>query len=601
MLIGFDLTHHPSQTRPHTAAAGSADHQPRDTTGDAGEVTGLLAQAAHAKTLEESQRLVAAAEDLRHSRAAAARADRDVDLAHAMVHETLTPVPVFEHHTAATDWLADETTTADPQAMQHHILAQASLWYERLPEAVKTHPEELAQQAVGTARSLAGGYGRQAAAAEAVFLDHVEGMHRRSTTARDELTEDEEEVGADVDADPDTDDTGKDDDKSDSGKGDGKDSDGKDSGSKHSDDDSSDDGDDDDDEKDSRPPWLKHQSRAADDRARAENMPSGSAYEGLPGAETSSTRAPALHQLTDDSGDVVDENDLGLQTWQQRQQPSHHGRRAAADTGSDQALSEGTTLDNDLVNYVPLEDDRHRQFVETGDGWTETRKGSAMHGAQCPSCQGHGRVAVRQANPRPPAAPRRRTAYSGVPQIDQIVSPSDTEREETELPAEVAFPWVVDSGNQQRNIDEAEKQLTEREQRRGASRRRVAEMAAREAYRQVLAGQDDSGWAGDMGGKGWMDNPTYPDGSPSNLEVDDPVYGQGGDQPNRALRPYGGDAAHDYTNNPGMDWQPVDDTHYDRGGRQQSTSARYHDDPQIAQALAFVRQRRALLDRRNRY
>jgi hypothetical protein len=118
---------------------------------------------------------------------------------------------------------------------------------------------------------------------------------------------------------------------------------------------------------------------------------------------------------------------------------------------------------------------------------------------------------------------------------------------------------------------------------------------------QVMAGQDDSGWLGDMGAGGVA--PGEQDGGnpapPSNLGQPDPVYGYGGDQGDRTLRPYGSDEANDVTNNPGMGWQPGQPSQYDEGGRGnvvgQPTASRIEQDPELRKALAYARQRREYL------
>lgn len=195
----------------------------------------------------------------------------------------------------------------------------------------------------------------------------------------------------------------------------------------------------------------------------------------------------------------------------------------------------------------------------------------------------------------------RHEAYSGLDQIQQTVDPSDTHLQPTPLNPEVAFPWVTSPQNVNQVIAETEQQLAERDQRRGAALKAVE--AARRAYAQVMtaAGYDASGWAGDMGAQGY--GPGQQEGPPPpghNLGQPDPVYGYGGDQGDKPLKPYGADEASDYTNNPGMDYQPGDDAHYDVGqsgaSATQRTSAKHHGDPEIQRALKFIAQRKAWLD-----
>lgn len=192
----------------------------------------------------------------------------------------------------------------------------------------------------------------------------------------------------------------------------------------------------------------------------------------------------------------------------------------------------------------------------------------------------------------------RHEAVSGLDQVQQTVDPHDNGLAPTPLNPEVAFPitWEIGGANVDRTIAETRQQLAERDSRRGASR--LAQIAARKAYAEAMkqAGfQDDSGWAGDMGAGGYQE---VPPGAPGhNLGMPDPVYGEGGDNGNQPLKPYGASEADDYTNNPGMDFQPGDDTHADVGGRQMATAARHADDPEIQRALKFIAVREQWLDR----
>lgn len=192
----------------------------------------------------------------------------------------------------------------------------------------------------------------------------------------------------------------------------------------------------------------------------------------------------------------------------------------------------------------------------------------------------------------------RHEAYSGLPQVQQTVDPSDTHPEPTPLNPEVAFPitWEIGGGNVDRTIAETRQQLAERDSRRGAAKR--AQAVAREAYANAMkeAGfMDDSGWAGDMGAGGYQE---VPPGAPGhNLGQPDPVYGEGGDNGNQQLKPYGAAEADDVTNNPGMNYQPGQDTHADVGGRQMATGARHADDPEIQRAMKFIAVRDAWLDK----
>lgn len=296
-------------------------------------------------------------------------------------------------------------------------------------------------------------------------------------------------------------------------------------------------------------------------------FPTGNYEEALPESATTSERAPQIQELegapSSGATDVSQENDPGLGVT---------NSTADADNG------------------------------DANTRRSASKKESSMPHAQCPTCGGHGRVAVR-ATP-----PNAKEAFSGLPQIQQVIDPSDTQPQATPLPQEVAFPWVTDPANIQRAIQQTEQQLVERNQKSPLVS--AANLAARAAYKRVMAGgYDDSGWAGDMGAQGWQ--PGQQDGGnppSSNLGQPDPVYGYGGDQADRAVKPYGAQEADDYTNDPGQNWQPGQPTQMDLGGRQQSTDAlnNYQTgpnaggkaarlDPEIAKAQQFIAQRQAFL------
>lgn len=303
-------------------------------------------------------------------------------------------------------------------------------------------------------------------------------------------------------------------------------------------------------------------------------FPTGNYEQALPLDATTSERAPAIQELegapSSGASDVSSENDPGLGVT---------NSTADADNG----------------------DANTRRSASR-------KEATPMQHAQCPTCGGHGRVAVRR-------IPKE--AASGLDQIQEIADPKDNPKQ-TPLPAEVAFPWVMNPADIQKAIAQTEQQVAERNAKSPlasqASRRQAAQQAAEAAFKRVMAGgYDDSGWAGDMGAQGWQ--PGQQDGGnapSSNLGQPDPVYGYGGDQPDRPVKPYGAMEADDYTNNPGQNWQPGQPTQMDLGGRQMSTDApntyqvgpnagqkAASVDPEIAKAKAFIAQRTAWLQGRD--
>ena len=114
-------------------------------------------------------RAVAALDGHDRARADSLQADRELDLGARLAAQRLTPVPLHERHTAATDWLAD---AEQPAGLEYRtaMIAEASAWYGRLEQAVREDPAELAEQARGRARTLASAHGSLAGPAEREFL-----------------------------------------------------------------------------------------------------------------------------------------------------------------------------------------------------------------------------------------------------------------------------------------------------------------------------------------------------------------------------------------------------------------------------------------------
>jgi hypothetical protein len=563
---------------------------------DSRTVAALRHQASLATDYAEQQRLIQAAEDVQLGLQQQAARERETDLAASLI-TPIVPGRVHELHTIATDWIGTEPTTLDQRTAQNQMIARGTVWYQNLQLPVRADPEEFVEQARGFARRTAGAFGEQADAAEQAFFEHVAGMRAR-----------EERSGIFAEA---------------------------------------------------AAPLPGKQGDPAD------TFTTGGGQDWLPADATSSNRAPQLQELAAESPgqDVVPENDPGLgsaspdpavaaqeQTATPRTAVNGHDLEAFPRCAKcDKPVSPiemAHTANNDVV---------HGSCV----GITGSHKeGQQMQQAACPTCGSH--VAVRQA-PAPSITDiiaGRRTAYSGLPQIDQVVDPSDTQASATPLPQEVAFPWTLTPGQVENTIGEAEQQIADRETRKGAALRhqagaaateayrlaynevvrqglarmdpgatvfdpvvrhatlaheaqRLGQAAAKEAIRLILAGQDDSGWLGDMGQGGVA--PGQQDGGnapSSNLGEPDPVYGYGGDNGNQPMRPYGADEANDYTNNPGMNWQPGQPLQDDLGGRgpstenpvgggvvpkQSSVVAVEANDPDLQRALAYVRSRRAYL------
>jgi hypothetical protein len=558
-------------------------------------VASLRQQAAMATTHDSQQQFMAAAEDAQRRVTQQATLDRETDLV-AAVTTTIVPGRVHELHTAATDWLAESPTGSSQRTAQHEMIAKGTVWYQGLAHPVRADLAEFVEQARSFARRTTGAYGEQAQSAEQAFFEHVASMRDR-----------EEQAGIFAQAAP-------------------------------------------------------MPSQPGDPEG---TFTTGGGQDWAPADATSSNRAPQLQELAaPESQDLTPANDPGVGAGDPDPQVAAQERVASVRLAHDAADLEAFPRCAKCNRPVAPIEMAHTATNEPVHGSCvgitgSQTKGQHMQTASCPTC-GTGRVAVRQA-PSPSIVEMvngRHLANSGLPQIDQVVDPSDTQAAPTPLPEEVAFPWGIVPGQVENTIGQAEQQLAERETRKGASLRHQAGMAATEAYRLTYnevvrqgmarfdprgsfdpvvrhaslarraqqlgqqaaqeairlimqAGQDDSGWLGDMGQGGVA--PGQQDGGnpPStNLGEPDPVYGYGGDNPNQPLKPYGADEADDYTNNPGQNWQPSQPLQMDLGGRGYSTEAPAGggaapkqasladieaQDPELQKALTFARHRRAFL------
>lgn len=140
----------------------------------------LLAEIAAAPTLREQSTLVAELDALRASKTARVQADRDLDLAGAVVQESLTPVLTHSFHTASTDWLSEADI---PSVDANRVHAEASLWFGKTSSMVKADEEEFTEQASGVARRLASQFGEGAPEAQRLFMDYVAFLLRREAAS----------------------------------------------------------------------------------------------------------------------------------------------------------------------------------------------------------------------------------------------------------------------------------------------------------------------------------------------------------------------------------------------------------------------------------
>jgi hypothetical protein len=561
---------------------------------DSRSVALLRHQAAITTDYAEQVRLTQAAEEAQQQINRAAALDRETDLGASAI-SILVPGRVHELHTTATDWMGEISTAPDLRTAKNEMLSHGTVWYQGLPVEVRADTHEFVEQARGFASKTAGRYGEQADVVEQAFYEHIAALRQR-----------EEQLGVFTAA-----------------------------------------------------PMPSQPGDPAD------TFTTGGGQDWLPEQATSSNRAPQLQELAEGSPtqDVVPENDPGLGSTDSDPAVAAQQRSAAAHTAVDASDLEPFPRCAKCHQPVPPVEQAHTADNQPVHGscvgitGSHTR-GQKMQAAPCPTC-GQGHVAVRQA-PQPSITEivaGRRVGYSQLPQVDQIADAADNPSA-TPLPQEVAFPWTLAPGQVENTIGEAEKQIAERETRKGASLRQLASQAGVEAHRMTYnavvqqgmaryfpgdrtfdpmgrhatlarqanqlgrqasyeaariimqGGQDDSGWLGDMGQGGVA--PGQQDGGnapSSNLGEPDPVYGYGGDNGNQPLKPYGADEANDYTNNQGQNWQPGQPLQDDLGGRGYSTetppgggavpkqSSRADSDPEIQRALQFVRNRMAFLSR----
>jgi hypothetical protein len=137
----------------------------------------MIRQAADGPGLAQA---VAALDAFDRRTAALADEDRATDLGARIAAQRLAPFAAHEHHTAATDWLAEY------DGPQHDyrtaMIAEASTWYRHLPGEVKADREELSAQADGRARTLASAYGSRATDAKREFLSMVGYLHAQAAS-----------------------------------------------------------------------------------------------------------------------------------------------------------------------------------------------------------------------------------------------------------------------------------------------------------------------------------------------------------------------------------------------------------------------------------
>lgn len=141
----------------------------------------IIQALASAGSFAEQVSLVAALDAQDDGIRTTAAAERSINWADTVVHETLAPRRTLDRHTASSDWLAEVQTTPG----NHHqaVIAEAALWFQRLDGDVKADAHEYTEQARGIARRTAGKYGEQAEEAAEAFVAYAAFLNRQVLAA----------------------------------------------------------------------------------------------------------------------------------------------------------------------------------------------------------------------------------------------------------------------------------------------------------------------------------------------------------------------------------------------------------------------------------
>jgi hypothetical protein len=149
----------------------------------------LLRAMASAKTLREQAVLAEELETLRTTRTAALQQEKDLDWADTVIRDTLSPVRSVVAHTTNSDWL-DQVTPQNSSDAYSQMMAEASVWYNRVSPEVKSDREEFTIQAQGMARKLAGKFGEGSPQAARAFLDYAAFLlQREGASSLDQIEE----------------------------------------------------------------------------------------------------------------------------------------------------------------------------------------------------------------------------------------------------------------------------------------------------------------------------------------------------------------------------------------------------------------------------
>ena len=149
----------------------------------------LLRAVQAARTGDQLAVAVAALDVHDRRRTASLQQSRETDLSATAVRATLEPLPAFERHTAATDWLGDVEIPSDYRTA---MIAEASRWYRSIPRDLAADPDEFNEQALGHAYTAASPYGVHALAARREFMQFVSYLTRQGASGLPQIQQTED-------------------------------------------------------------------------------------------------------------------------------------------------------------------------------------------------------------------------------------------------------------------------------------------------------------------------------------------------------------------------------------------------------------------------
>lgn len=174
---GYD---NPDAAEEQLAVAASKEHTIVDTLDSLRKRETEILAAMHTASLADQQALSYELDDLRAKRASLIQQERDTNFAQAVVRDRITPVATHTLHTGATDWLDKvQLDGGDIRSVANKMHAEATVWFNKLHQAVIADDGEFTEQALGMARHTASGYVDRDGA-ENYFLEAAANLRRQA-------------------------------------------------------------------------------------------------------------------------------------------------------------------------------------------------------------------------------------------------------------------------------------------------------------------------------------------------------------------------------------------------------------------------------------